>query len=195
MNDPRQVRTRAALREALLDLFEEGAESVSVSALTRRAGVSRPTFYAHYDEVGSVLLGELDALLTEEEEAFREAVEGRYGSAAGRALRPVLTELTKRIGRERRLFLAVLSGRAGATARDRVWRHQVQVNRYYLETQPHHDLPDDELELVASFCAGGILDLHLRWLQGDLEVEADRVAELEMQMVGGALYLAVARAS
>jgi len=194
VNDPRQIRTRAALREALLDLLEdEGVEHVSVSALTRRAGVSRPTFYAHFEDVGSVLFEELDTLLTEEEEAFRAAVEGLYGAAAGHALRPVLTALTHRIGRQERMFRSVLSGRAGAAARDRVWRHQVTVNRYYLDTQPHHALPDHELELVASFCAGGILDLHLRWLQGDLPVPAERVAELEMQMVGGALYMAVPR--
>jgi len=50
--DPRAERTRARLREALLAACaERPLEEVSVSALVRRAGLGRATFYLHYEDL------------------------------------------------------------------------------------------------------------------------------------------------
>ncbi|MCM2416852.1 TetR/AcrR family transcriptional regulator [Streptomyces sp. RKAG293] len=47
--DPRAARTRARLRQALLDeCAQHPLADVSVAALVRRAGVGRATFYLHY---------------------------------------------------------------------------------------------------------------------------------------------------
>ncbi|WP_328538188.1 TetR/AcrR family transcriptional regulator [Streptomyces sp. NBC_00344] len=55
--DPRGVRTRARLREALLDACEEQPlEQVSASEVVRRAGVGRATFYLHYDDLHALAL-------------------------------------------------------------------------------------------------------------------------------------------
>ncbi|MCX5380016.1 TetR/AcrR family transcriptional regulator [Streptomyces sp. NBC_00091] len=51
--DPRTARTKARLREALLAECGAGREldQVSVSAVARRAGVGRATFYLHYEDL------------------------------------------------------------------------------------------------------------------------------------------------
>ncbi|WP_371680200.1 TetR/AcrR family transcriptional regulator [Streptomyces sp. NBC_01276] len=51
--DPRTARTKARLREALLAECGAGRElaEVSVSAVVRRAGVGRATFYLHYEDL------------------------------------------------------------------------------------------------------------------------------------------------
>lgn len=49
-SDPRYLRVRARLNEAALRLIQEKpADSITVSELTREAGVSRTTFYQHGD--------------------------------------------------------------------------------------------------------------------------------------------------
>ncbi|MEZ5599476.1 MAG: TetR/AcrR family transcriptional regulator [Pseudomonadales bacterium] len=55
--DARILRSRDAMRAALLGLLAAGADysSISVSDLARRAGVTRKTFYAHYDSVDAVV--------------------------------------------------------------------------------------------------------------------------------------------
>ena len=55
--DARILRTRHALREALLALLAEGVpyEAISVSELARRARVTRKTFYAHHDAVSALV--------------------------------------------------------------------------------------------------------------------------------------------
>jgi AcrR family transcriptional regulator len=53
--DPRTLRTRARLREALLAECElRPLEQVSLSAVARRAGVGRATLYLHYDGLGAL---------------------------------------------------------------------------------------------------------------------------------------------
>lgn len=50
--DPRAARTRAKLREALLDeCAERPLAEVTIAALVRRAGVGRATFYVHYADL------------------------------------------------------------------------------------------------------------------------------------------------
>ena len=68
--DRRVLRTRRALREALLSLIlEQGYESVTIEEITDRADVGRTTFYLHYRDKEELLLecinGAVDDLVEE----------------------------------------------------------------------------------------------------------------------------------
>ena len=46
--DPRSVRSRAALVAAMTELLDERElDTISVTQVVQRAGVTRPTFYQH----------------------------------------------------------------------------------------------------------------------------------------------------
>jgi AcrR family transcriptional regulator len=69
--DPRWVRSRQALTEAVLQLAaEQPISSVSVDALTKRAGVNRATFYNHAKTPQALLQSVLRAELDERFDAF-----------------------------------------------------------------------------------------------------------------------------
>ena len=54
--DRRITRSRAALRQALVELMEEcGLENITVNDLCARAGLTRGTFYNHYADKDSLL--------------------------------------------------------------------------------------------------------------------------------------------
>src|SRR5690348_3590113 len=54
--DPRIVRTRKMLRDALVELLEEmDIEKISVNRLTQRATINRVTFYLHYRDISDML--------------------------------------------------------------------------------------------------------------------------------------------
>lgn len=54
--DPRVIRTRKALKEALRDLIQERRwEKITVQDMLDRTGISRSTFYAHYGNKLEVL--------------------------------------------------------------------------------------------------------------------------------------------
>jgi AcrR family transcriptional regulator len=55
-DDPRAIRTRAALKEALMQLLQqEDWAQISASAICRRAGVARSSFYEHFDTKADLL--------------------------------------------------------------------------------------------------------------------------------------------
>lgn len=71
-SDPRWVRSRQALTEAILQLAaERPISSVSVAALTKRAGVNRATFYNHAKTPQALLQSVLRAELDERFDVFR----------------------------------------------------------------------------------------------------------------------------
>lgn len=66
--DPRVIRTRQLLRDALVELIDEqGYEKITVQDITRRATLNRATFYLHYRD-------KLDLLYQSSEEILQELV-------------------------------------------------------------------------------------------------------------------------
>ena len=65
--DPRSVRTRAALAEALADEITATGDlaRVTVTAVTERAGVTRRTFYSHYADIDALVNAVEDTLVEE----------------------------------------------------------------------------------------------------------------------------------
>src|SRR5829696_3413646 len=58
--DPRVIRTRQQLREALVALIlEHGYDEISIQAITDQAGLRRATFYLHYRDKDELLLSML----------------------------------------------------------------------------------------------------------------------------------------
>lgn len=64
--DPRVVRTRQMLRDALVELIhEQGYEKITVQDITRRATLNRATFYLHFREKLDLLRQSSDEILHE----------------------------------------------------------------------------------------------------------------------------------
>lgn len=88
--DRRIVRTHKALRDALVGLsLEKGYGTFSVRTLTKRAGVSYPTFYRHFKSIDEllrhVLMAELELLkriIDQQDSLYAEAV-AKYSHIAG----------------------------------------------------------------------------------------------------------------
>jgi AcrR family transcriptional regulator len=105
-SDPRVLRSRRALGDALVDLLHERRfDDITVQDILDRAGVGRATFYAHYRNKQDVLHSGLEQLFV-----LLGGVLDR-GSSAGTRLVPV-TEFLEHM-READVFIASLraSGR------------------------------------------------------------------------------------
>lgn len=69
--DRRIVRTKVAIRDALVSLIaEKGFDALSVSDITRRADINRGTFYLHYqdkfdllDQTEAEIIGDLEEII------------------------------------------------------------------------------------------------------------------------------------
>lgn len=101
--DPRIEHSRRALKEALRDLATGDApEKVSVSALCKAAGVSRPTFYQHFETVDDVY----GALLRDRLEEF--GTELRESLGAGMSVGELIARIVRRMDVDQKHYLSVL---------------------------------------------------------------------------------------
>jgi AcrR family transcriptional regulator len=54
--DPRAARTRATLKQALMELLQQGDwDGITVAGICRRAGVARSSFYEHFNAKSDLL--------------------------------------------------------------------------------------------------------------------------------------------
>ena len=115
--DRRIVRTRQALRSALVDLTEErGLEGFTVNDLCERADINRATFYNHFHDKDD-LLAQLEGEFMAGLEEFGGKVDGIGGLTVVRANRakkplPVLVELFEYL-RGSGAFLHAMLGAGG----------------------------------------------------------------------------------
>lgn len=109
--DRRVRRTRAALRDALLDLMaERGYDAVTVQDIIDRADVGRSTFYNHYTDK--------DALLRDGFADLRTIVTPPDGTATGtRAILRFSLPLLRHVHEQRRLVRALFGHGAAPVVR------------------------------------------------------------------------------
>ncbi|MET9608152.1 TetR/AcrR family transcriptional regulator [Streptomyces sp. NPDC006512] len=184
--DPRTARTKARLRESLLAECGSGRElaEVSVSAVVRRAGVGRATFYLHYEDLPALAV---DACA----EVVHAAVDALHAWQTGpgslppvrppAALAGYLTDAARHTALYRTLLLPGGGGPLGERLH-RELRARARAERAAVGA-PHPDL-------VASAVAAAFTGVLADWLHG--LVPASGPAELADRL--WALLLALHRA-
>lgn len=162
--DPRVIRTRQAILDAVESLVAQGASNISVSDIVRSAGIGRSSFYTHFagiDELAvEVLRGAFDAIGADDIEMRMHAVPG--AAAARRAQERFVEHLVQ----HRSLYASMLSlpftSQVLSAAVDG-YAAQVRATMAVLPNAPAGLLPD----AVATYVASGSLGLVASWVLSD----------------------------
>jgi AcrR family transcriptional regulator len=110
--DARMVRSRAALREALLALLQEQSfDALKIRDITTRAGTGYATFYRHYESKES-LLNDLAA------EQMRELIRLTYPILHARGSALAARAICRYVDAHRTIWSALLNGGAAAAMRE-----------------------------------------------------------------------------
>ncbi len=177
--DRRVVRTRQALRDALMALVtEKGYEAITIQEIADRADVNRATFYLHFRDKEELLLSSLRELY--------DALGATVPSAAsaeqmGKAIAGVLCDPIdfRHIAAHADFYRAII-GKHGSTA----FRAMIQA---YLEqifkdtvVQPLMSLGQERsipLDLIASYLAGAEIGVIVWWLRNNLASAPEDMAQ------------------
>ncbi|MBL8772916.1 MAG: TetR/AcrR family transcriptional regulator [Phenylobacterium sp.] len=166
--DARVVRSREALRQAMIDLAaERSLEAITVRAIAARAGVGYATFFRHY--------ADKEALLADVADMLTQAFLGR--------VRPLLLAKDRR-GAARSLCAfvednlpihrALIAGGAGETVRTGMLRQTLETMSRARASSPRGPLDD----LLLFHLVSTILNLLAWWLNHFEDVDADTMAEM-----------------
>ncbi|QXE38558.1 TetR/AcrR family transcriptional regulator [Streptomyces sp. GMY02] len=166
--DPRTARTRARLRQALLDeCAERPFEEVGVAALVRRAGTGRATFYLHYPDLQALAV---DACA----EVVRDAVDALHawrGVPDPRVPPPPLTVFFTGLVPHAALHRALLRPGGGGPLGELLHRELRERSR---AEQALAGVPAPEL--IASAVAAAFTGVLADWLHGLIEDTPEGIA-------------------
>lgn len=192
--DKRAARTEKAIREAYFRLLGDiDYDKISVSALSREAGIDRKTFYLHYKSIDALV----EELLRERTRLIvRALVDRMYEREGGGEPAPL------DIGR---LYAAIWGVRDQSKSRMRSqMRHmpldmvldrmpdllaEAFVEDGRLTSEIPSDVPSYCEQLCASFVGAGMIALFRRWLFSDQEeASLEEAAELAEMLVFDGLH-------
>jgi len=192
--DPRVIRTRQQLREALVALIlEQGYDTLSIQAITDRAGLRRATFYLHYRDKDELLLSMLRDTLDELMQQMKALSALSFTAEAQRAEDELVF---RHVQAHADLYRAILTGQ-GAAEITRGIRDFVagRIREHCAQQYPDHaaSIP---LDVVANYLAAVKLNMVIWWLDRGMPYPPEHMAEmcarLAMQGAGPVLELAAA---
>ncbi|GAB3616731.1 TetR/AcrR family transcriptional regulator [Okibacterium endophyticum] len=171
--DPRPARTREALLAAVGRLHSRGARA-TVTAIVREAGVSRSSFYAHFDGLDEVA-GELMRAALDEMAGLFERTKGVGRQQRAHAMHTTQRRLVDHIAEHRELYLSALwlpKSHGGA----RVDAVRILADAIHGVLLHESNVPADvDPRLTARYIAGAAMSLLEAWASGEVEADAETV--------------------
>jgi AcrR family transcriptional regulator len=165
--------TREAIASAVLSLSSAGTP-LTVSAVVREAGISRPTFYTHFADLGGVIVMIHERALAQVATWQRTALTDPEHWSEPDAQRESFRRFAAYVHEHRELYATIFALPTGAEVRRRVSRVMADALQERLEkvaTPP----PGISAELISSALAAAYMHILERWVQGELDATVDDV--------------------
>lgn len=177
--DIRVERTQAALRNAFCDMLDsKPAYSISVTNLTKKAGVSRVTFYIHYKDMSDFIEKTCDWAL--EEMIWPPASEMNIFNIDNARL--IYTKQAQSISENADLFRALF----GNNGPSYFWEKIVNVieSEYHIQFNKMKDKlkSNEQIHDTVKYMAAGELALLIDWIHQDHMEAVDIVVEKIMDL-------------
>ena len=168
VSDARVVRTREALRDAMMSLAEESPlDAITVRAIAARAGVGYATFFRHYPDKDALLADVADRLIREFLQRVAPLLQQHDRAAAAKSMCDFVLEHLA-------IYKALLAGGSGETVRAEMLR-QTMITMAATRKRKL-DGPFDDVMLFHLVSA--ILNLLTWWLRNLDRIDAAGMAEI-----------------
>jgi AcrR family transcriptional regulator len=175
--DARALRTREALRQALLALLEaKSLEQISIRDIAAGAGVSYTTFFRHHTTKEALL----EEIAADQIRRFVELGMPKFDVTNARAASLALCAY---VNEHRKLWATLLTGGAASALREEFLRIASELAAE--RPDPLVWLPPD---LVTILVVSSTLELLTWWLRQEKPLSVERIAEIhDLQIVAPAL--------
>jgi len=186
--DRRRERSRRALREALITLIlEKGYDAITVQDITDQADLNRGTLYLHYRDKHDLLLSSSEDIYNELLRQFEPLTKQHVSEMdiPKRHLIIVFEHVAKNAN-----FYRVMLGPNGVAAfitRLREIVIQVSLQRL-LALQRIGSSTVVPSELIAGFAGGAIIGVIEWWLDNNMPLPVEKLAEYTLALAVNAVY-------
>jgi AcrR family transcriptional regulator len=175
-HDPRVIRTRQMLRDALVALIlERGYDGISIQDITERAGLRRATFYLHYGDKEELVLTMLHDMLHD--------LDCRMDALCGGVLTPETERLVQRFTFEHArenadLYRALARSQGAQVFIDFTREYVAREIRTRFQAEHPGETPAIPIEIIANYSASVKINMILWWLEQGMTYTPDEMAEM-----------------
>jgi AcrR family transcriptional regulator len=183
--DKRILRTRQALKNALLELMVEiGYEKTTVQRILERAGVGRATFYVHYRSKEDLLRRSLDGLGKELTEECKPARLGRVQEGnRGSVLLGFTLPFFRHVDSHRRLYRAIVGHESGLIVERQMRRLLTGLVKPDVVLKDRRRRNSVEAEMAVQYVVGALMSVAIWWLDRDIKLSPEEMDDAFRNMV------------
>jgi AcrR family transcriptional regulator len=194
ISDPRIIRTRQLLRDALVKLAaEKNFTSLTIQDVTHQAGLNRTTFYLHYTGLHELLEDCARALFSQmrTEIYANKLLDSQPGSTK---LEPFVESVFRHLEEHAKFYRAML-GKQG----DPLFRGLFQELLSELIFEPiANETPDEDsghqFEMTLRFFSAGFTGIASWWLENDMPISAKQASrQVARDILPGYMRLMITR--
>ena len=182
--DPRVLRTRKLLRDALIELIpEKGYDAITIKDITDRATVNRATFYLHYRDKEDLLDRGFDEIWDEltRDNPFPQAPGGKLSLDATH--QTVMSDF-EHLGKHATFYRVMIGEHGLAHFIYRMQEYVYKSTQERLESLAPTRRSDLPLEITLEFIASAYVGLMHWWLENDMPFAPHEMADLIVRLYG-----------
>ena len=173
------VRSRRMIRSAFLELLrEKPCEKITVTDIVNRADINRSTFYAHYPDVRGLVEGIVGELIDHSVELAREMdIQHFFDDPL-----PYLQHLNSYGLEDAELYKLLSQSDFAPRQMEQVKLTLSQRLASAVEI-PEHIRASVDFQIQMNFFLGGIFNIYVLWLQGNIHCTPDDIARQMAQFI------------
>ena len=178
----RQTTTKSDIKEAFIQLLATTSlEDITISQLTKKAGVNRSTFYLHYETISDLLEESLEYMNNKFLETFkdRQSVLPEIESCSPDELiwiKPeYLLPYLNYVKNNRQLYQAAMKNPAVFGA-DRTYKKMFE--HIFDPVLERFGVPEEQRHYIMSFYVNGIAGIIEEWLKGGCEDDIEHITKV-----------------
>ncbi len=183
--DPRVVRTRQMLRDALTALIlEKGYDAVSVQDIADRAGLRRATFYLHYKDKEELLLRTLHDTFEELKQQMDKHPHNLLSDKYDGTMQAIIFRHAQD---HADLYRTLLSGQGANVILRSVREYMASNSREELTRLVQDDL-SVPIDILANYVASVTLNMVIWWLENGMPYPPEKIADMSSRLVMNGLH-------
>ncbi len=175
--------TKRRIKTKVLEFLKtKSIDSIKATDITRALGISRGTFYRHYDSVYSVLQEIEDSFFEEYSTLASDFLNYRLSRQYLNIPHPALMKDLEYLQKHADLLLTLFGPNGDIRFQARCSQ---LTGEYMLTKREQHNLADSQSKLVRTYLSRGLMYMTIEWLKGDSDISKEEFAKTIYKMSFG----------
>lgn len=177
--------TETLIKKAFIRLFsKDGLDKITVSGICSESGISRSTFYQHFDDKYTVLQS-IEDMLLEDVKKINQDRNGFSMNPFHTAL-PGFIDTAQYIADHREYFLPLICSPGEPIFLHR-WTLLMQED-FLRQLETDHVLPEENAEITVYSIASAIIGMYEYWLTKEPKLTAEQLAQIGTRVLWSSFY-------